>query len=52
MKKICLGFGFITIGGAILGIMLAKLEILLGLLGLLGYCMAILGLGILMGVEE
>lgn len=33
MKETCLGFGLLTIGGFILGLILAKLGFLLRLLG-------------------
>ena len=52
MKKIWLGFGLIVIGGFLLGRILSKLDIHLGLLGLIGYGMVILGMYIIGEVNK
>jgi len=44
MMKAWLGFGLVIVGAAILGRVLAELDFLLGVLGLMGYAMATIGI--------
>lgn len=52
MKRNWLGFGLVMIGSIILGYVFSEVEFMMGLLGLVGYGIALVGMALLGSMKD